>query len=69
MLAICHAVLVKEVTSNYELDPSFDVEASKIYPKVKYNTADNCLKSFVLDLWKCVVASKLLNKFKLKKIG
>jgi len=47
MLAICHAMLVKDVTSNHELDPSFGVEASEIYPEVKYTTADNYLNAFV----------------------
>ncbi|KAK7367371.1 hypothetical protein VNO80_09383 [Phaseolus coccineus] len=47
MLALGHAVVVKEVISNHELDPSFGVEASEIYPEVKYTTVDNYLNAFV----------------------
>jgi len=47
MLALGHAMVVKEVISNHELDPSLGVEASEIYPEVKYTTVDNYLNAFV----------------------
>ncbi|KAK7367367.1 hypothetical protein VNO80_09379 [Phaseolus coccineus] len=47
MLALGHAMVVKEVISNHELDPSFGVDASEIYPEVKYTTVDNYLNAFV----------------------
>jgi len=51
MLALGHSMLVKEVLSNHELDPSSGVEASEIYPEVKYTTVDNYLNAFVWNLW------------------
>ncbi|KAK7320757.1 hypothetical protein VNO77_30527 [Canavalia gladiata] len=33
--------------TNFEIDPSFGVEASQLYPEVKYTTVDNYLNAFV----------------------
>ncbi|KAG4987940.1 hypothetical protein JHK84_030523 [Glycine max] len=44
MLALGHSMLVKG-DCNYEIDPSFGVEASKLYPEVKYTTVDNYLNA------------------------
>ncbi|CAJ1930193.1 unnamed protein product [Sphenostylis stenocarpa] len=37
----------REVSTNYEIDPSSCVEASEIYPEVKYTSVDNYLNAFV----------------------
>ncbi|TKY67565.1 Isoflavone reductase-like [Spatholobus suberectus] len=39
-LSICHAAYVKGDHTNYEIKPSFGVEASELYPDVKYTTLD-----------------------------
>ncbi|CAI9095121.1 OLC1v1030985C1 [Oldenlandia corymbosa var. corymbosa] len=38
ILSINHAILVKGDTTNFEIEPSFGVEASELYPEVKYTT-------------------------------
>lgn len=43
-LAIAHAAFVKEEHTNYEIDPSFGVEASQLYPDVKFTTVDELFK-------------------------
>lgn len=45
LLAICHAVFVNGLT--LKIDPSSGVEASEIYPEVKYTTMDEYLNHFV----------------------
>nr|QHF16707.1 isoflavone reductase-like protein [Pueraria candollei var. mirifica] len=45
--ALGHAMLVQDACTNNEIDPSVDVEASEIYPEVKYTTVDNYLNAFV----------------------
>ncbi|RDX66117.1 hypothetical protein CR513_55152, partial [Mucuna pruriens] len=47
LLALGHSMLVKEVCTNFEIDPSSGVEASEIYPEVKYTTVDSYLNAFV----------------------
>ncbi|KAK4262153.1 hypothetical protein QN277_027742 [Acacia crassicarpa] len=47
LLAICHSMLVKGEGTNFEIDPSFGVEASELYPEVKYTTIDHYLNQFV----------------------
>ncbi|RDX88337.1 hypothetical protein CR513_30087, partial [Mucuna pruriens] len=37
-LSICHAVYVRGDHTNYEINPSVGVEASELYPDVKYTT-------------------------------
>ncbi|XP_061353249.1 phenylcoumaran benzylic ether reductase POP1-like [Gastrolobium bilobum] len=43
-LSICHAAYVKGDHTNYEIEPSFGVEASELYPDVKYITVDEFIK-------------------------
>ncbi|KAL3749341.1 hypothetical protein ACJRO7_010449 [Eucalyptus globulus] len=47
ILAIFHSILVKGVQTNFEIEPSFGVEASELYPDVKYTTVDQYLDQFV----------------------
>uniref|UniRef100_A0A0R0LGL5 NmrA-like domain-containing protein n=1 Tax=Glycine max TaxID=3847 RepID=A0A0R0LGL5_SOYBN len=46
LIALGHAMLVEEAFNN-EVDPSVSVEASELYPEVKYTTVDNYLNAFV----------------------
>ncbi|KAK3440980.1 hypothetical protein EUGRSUZ_B01243 [Eucalyptus grandis] len=43
ILAISHSVFVKGDQNNFEIEPSFGVEASELYPDVKYTTVDQYL--------------------------
>ncbi|KAF5745722.1 isoflavone reductase [Tripterygium wilfordii] len=47
ILAISHAVFVKGDHTNFEIEPSFGVEASQLYPDVKYTTVDEYLNQYV----------------------
>lgn len=47
ILSISHSVFVKGDQTNFEIDPSFGVEASALYPDVKYTTVDEYLNQFV----------------------
>lgn len=47
VLAISHAVFIKGDQTNFEIEPSFGVEASHLYPDVKYTTVDEYLNQFV----------------------
>ncbi|KAL6213616.1 hypothetical protein ACLB2K_013063 [Fragaria x ananassa] len=47
ILSICHSVYVKGDQTNFEVDPSIGVEASALYPDVKYTTVDEYLSQFV----------------------
>ncbi|KAK6136572.1 hypothetical protein DH2020_029686 [Rehmannia glutinosa] len=46
-LAICHSVFVMGDHTNFEIEPSFGVEASELYPDVKYATVDEMLDQYV----------------------
>ncbi|OMO75175.1 NmrA-like protein [Corchorus olitorius] len=46
-LAIFHSNFVKGDQTNFEIDPSFEVEASVLYPDVKYTTVEECLTRFI----------------------
>ncbi|KEH36168.1 putative eugenol synthase [Medicago truncatula] len=46
-LAICHSVFVKGDHTNFEIEPSFGVEASALYPDVNYTTLEECLDHFI----------------------
>ncbi|XP_027913151.1 isoflavone reductase-like protein [Vigna unguiculata] len=46
-LALGHSLLVKGDCTNFEIDPSFGVEGSQLYPEVKYTTVDDYLNAFV----------------------
>ena len=47
ILSISHTAYVKGDHTNYEIDPSVGVEASALYPDVKYTTVDEFLNQFV----------------------
>ncbi|KAL1308988.1 hypothetical protein HN51_051634 [Arachis hypogaea] len=47
VLSITHAVYVKGDQTNFEIEESFGVEASQLYPDVKYTTVDEYLSQFV----------------------
>ncbi|KAK2994157.1 hypothetical protein RJ640_020962 [Escallonia rubra] len=47
VLAINHSVFVKGDHTNFEIEPSFGVEASELYPDVKYTTVEEYLDRFV----------------------
>ncbi|KAH7567246.1 hypothetical protein JRO89_XS07G0037900 [Xanthoceras sorbifolium] len=47
VLAINHSVFVKGDQTNFAIEPSFGVEASELYPDVKYTTVDEYLQQFV----------------------
>jgi len=47
IISIGHAVFVKGDQTNFEIKPSFGVEASELYPDVKYTTVDEYLNQFV----------------------
>ncbi|XP_040995734.1 phenylcoumaran benzylic ether reductase Betv6-like isoform X2 [Juglans microcarpa x Juglans regia] len=40
ILSINHSIFVKGDQTNFEIEPSFGVEASELYPDVKYTTVD-----------------------------
>ncbi|GAY51557.1 hypothetical protein CUMW_135080, partial [Citrus unshiu] len=47
ILSVQHSVFVKGDQTNFEIEPSFGVEASRLYPGVKYTTVDEYLNQFV----------------------
>ncbi|XP_022772153.1 isoflavone reductase-like protein [Durio zibethinus] len=47
ILAISHSIFVKGDHTNFEIKPSFGVEASELYPDVKYTTVEEQLRRFV----------------------
>ncbi|CAK9312665.1 unnamed protein product [Citrullus colocynthis] len=47
ILALNHSIFVKGDQTNFEIEPSFGVEASDLYPDVKYTTVDEYLSRFV----------------------
>ncbi|XP_049353914.1 isoflavone reductase homolog isoform X4 [Solanum verrucosum] len=47
LLSICHAAFVKGDHTNFEIDSSFGVEASEVYPDVKYTPVDEILNQYV----------------------
>ncbi|CBI37662.3 unnamed protein product, partial [Vitis vinifera] len=47
ILSISHSVFIKGDHTNFEIKPSFGVEASELYPDVKYTTVDEYLDQFV----------------------
>lgn len=47
LLAINHSIFVNGDLTNFEIEPSFGVEASELYPEVKYTTIDEYLNRFV----------------------
>ncbi len=49
ILSICYSVYVKGDQTNFEVDSLVGVEASALYPDVKYTTVDEYLSQFVWD--------------------
>lgn len=47
VLSISHTAFVKGDHTNFEIDPSFGVEASEVYPDVKYTPVDEILNQYV----------------------
>ncbi|KAJ7953025.1 Isoflavone reductase-like protein [Quillaja saponaria] len=47
ILALVHSILVKGDTTNFEIEASFGVEASELYPEIKYTTVDEYLNQVV----------------------
>ncbi|CAL1384186.1 unnamed protein product [Linum trigynum] len=47
ILSISHSVFVKGDQTNFEIDPAWGVEASELYPDVKYTTVEEYLDQFV----------------------
>ncbi|KAJ4716535.1 Isoflavone reductase related protein [Melia azedarach] len=46
-LSIKHSVYVAGDHTNFEIEPSFGIEATELYPDVKYTTVDEYLNQFV----------------------
>ncbi|XAR59553.1 hypothetical protein NMG60_11015428 [Bertholletia excelsa] len=46
-LSILHSFFFNRDQTNFEVDPSFGVEASELYPDVKHTTVDEYLNQFV----------------------
>lgn len=46
IMAINYSLFLKGVTTNFEIDPSVGVEASQLYPDVKYTTVEEFLGGF-----------------------
>ncbi|GLT72243.1 hypothetical protein SLA2020_441960 [Shorea laevis] len=49
ILSINHSVFIKGDETNFEIEASFGVEASELYPDVNYTTVDEYLDPFVGD--------------------
>lgn len=47
VLAINHSAFVKGDHTNFEIEPSFGVKASELYPDVTYTTVEDYLDQFV----------------------
>ncbi|XWS45443.1 hypothetical protein CRYUN_Cryun15aG0137300 [Craigia yunnanensis] len=47
VLSFSHPLLVKGEASNFEIEACFGVEASELYPEVKYTTVDEYLHQFL----------------------
>lgn len=47
ILAISHSSFVNGDQTNFEIEPSFGVETSMLYPDVKYTTVDEYLDRFL----------------------
>lgn len=47
LLAINHSIFVNGDLTNFKIEPSFGVEASELYPDVKYITVEEYLDRFV----------------------
>lgn len=46
ILSINHAVFIKGDSTNIKIEPSFGVEATKLYPEVKYTTVEELIRRY-----------------------
>jgi phenylcoumaran benzylic ether reductase len=46
-LSILHSVFIKGDHINFEIEPSIGVEATQLYPDVKYTTLDEYLDRYL----------------------
>lgn len=46
-LAIEHSAYVKGDHTNFEIEPSFGVDAAQLYPDIKYTTVEEYLNQLV----------------------
>lgn len=59
MLSFDYSIFVKgDHKANHEIEPSTGLEATKLYPDVKYTTVDEYLNQFV---WVVLSSFSLLN--------
>ncbi|GMY31506.1 isoflavone reductase-like protein [Fagus crenata] len=56
LLSISHSIFVKGDSTNFEIKTSFGVEASELYPEVKYTSVDEYMNQFVQNLEHSIVA-------------
>ncbi|KAL9306683.1 hypothetical protein AtEden1_Chr1g0021511 [Arabidopsis thaliana] len=47
LVGLIHTILVKSDFTSFTIDPSFGVEASELYPEVKYTSVDEFLNRFI----------------------
>ncbi|CAN1835628.1 Phenylcoumaran benzylic ether reductase Betv6 [Linum perenne] len=47
ILSISHSVFVKGDQTNFDIEPAWGVEASELYPDVKYTTVEEYLSQFI----------------------
>lgn len=47
ILAITHSAFLKGDHTNFDIEPSIGVEATQLYPDLKYTTVDEYLNQFV----------------------
>lgn len=47
VMGLIHTVLVKSDLTSFTIDPSFGVEASELYPEVKYTSVEEYLNQFI----------------------
>ena len=47
MLSVFHSYFIKGDHTNLQIEPSFGVEATELYPDVKYTTVDEYLNQFL----------------------
>lgn len=46
ILSLNHAVLIKGDQTNFEIEPSFGVEATELYPDFKYTTVEELIRRY-----------------------
>ncbi|KAJ0009799.1 hypothetical protein Pint_34702 [Pistacia integerrima] len=69
VLAIEHSAFVKGDHTNFEIEPSFGVEATQLYPDVKYTTVDEFLNQIGKKALILIGISVMATKSKILIIG